>query len=105
MKPTEITVHATISIRVVGGSRQPPRSRQNGGAPLSRKHQNDEAPLLMKMGEAAKYLGVSRGTLWRMTRDGRLKQVEVMPGSFRVRRQDIEKIAASGAYSPKHPVE
>jgi len=51
------------------------------------------APLLMGMKAAAKFLGVSRTTLWRMVIDGRLKRVEVLPGSFRLRRADLEAIA------------
>jgi excisionase family DNA binding protein len=47
----------------------------------------------MGMGAGAKYLGVSRATLWRMIRIGKLKKVEVLPGSFRVRRSDLESLA------------
>lgn len=50
-------------------------------------------PLLMGMGEGARFLGVGRATLWRMIRAGRLKKVEVLPGSFRLRRGDLEAIA------------
>ena len=50
-------------------------------------------PLLMGMMAAAKYLGVSRTTLWRMVNEGRLKKVEVLPGSFRLRRADLEAVA------------
>lgn len=51
-------------------------------------------PLLLGMKAAAKFLGVSRTTLWRMIVDGRLKRVEVLPGSFRLRRADLEAIAS-----------
>lgn len=50
-------------------------------------------PLLLGMGAAAKLLGVSRATLWRMIKAGKLSKVEVLPDSFRVRRCDIEAIA------------
>ena len=50
-------------------------------------------PLLLGMGPAAKYLGVSRGTLYRMLQAGRLSRVEILPGSFGVRREDVEAIA------------
>lgn len=56
-----------------------------------------KGPLLLGMGAGAKLLGVSRATFWRMIRAGRLTKVEVLPGSFRVRRGDVEGIAAPRA--------
>lgn len=50
-------------------------------------------PLLMGMSEGANFLGVGRATLWRMIKAGRLEKVELLPGSFRVRRADLEAIA------------
>ncbi len=50
---------------------------------------SDDGPLLMSMGESAKFLNVSRGTLWRMVRDGRLTKVEIYHNAFRLRRSDI----------------
>jgi excisionase family DNA binding protein len=50
-------------------------------------------PLLLGMGAGAKLLGISRATLWRMVKSGRLTKVEVLPGSFRLRRADVEAIA------------
>ncbi|MDF7824114.1 helix-turn-helix domain-containing protein [Pontiellaceae bacterium B12227] len=50
---------------------------------------SDEGPLLMGMGDSAKLLGVSRATLWRMIRDGRLTKVEIYHNAFRLRRSDI----------------
>ena len=54
-------------------------------------------PLLVGMGAGARLLGVSRATLWRMIRAGRLDKVEVLPGSFRVRRADLEQVASGKA--------
>jgi len=54
-------------------------------------------PLLLGMSKAAGLLGVSRATLWRMIRAGKLARVEVLAGSFRVRRADIEAIATGKA--------
>ena len=51
-------------------------------------------PLLLGMTPAAKFLGVSRATLWRMIKAGRIGKVEVLPGSFRVRRADLEALVA-----------
>jgi len=56
-----------------------------------------KGPLLLGMGAGAKLLGVSRATFWRMIKAGRLTKVEVLPGSFRVRRSDIEAIGAPPA--------
>lgn len=54
-------------------------------------------PLLLGVGAGAKFLGVSRATLWRTVRAGKLQKVELFPGSFRVRREDLEALA-SGAF-------
>ncbi len=54
-------------------------------------------PMLMQIGQAAKLLGVSRPTLWRMMKAGALEKVEIYRGAFRVRRADVEAIAEGGA--------
>ncbi len=51
-------------------------------------------PLLMGIGAGAKYLGVSRATLWRACQAGRMQKVELFPGSYRVRREDLDALAA-----------
>ena len=51
-------------------------------------------PLLLKMGVAANLLGVSRCTLWRLLGAGKIGKVELLRGSYRVRREDIEALAA-----------
>jgi hypothetical protein len=53
-------------------------------------------PLLMGMTASAKFLGVSRTTIWRLVGQGRLEKVEVLPGSFWLRRTDLEAIAKGG---------
>ncbi len=47
-------------------------------------------PLLLGMSASAKLLGVSRATLWRMTNLGVLQKIEILPGSFRLRRADLK---------------
>ena len=64
----------------------------DGKAPM--KPVEATGPLLMGMGAGAKFLGVGRATLWRMIRAGRLKKVEMLPDSFRIRRADLEAIVA-----------
>jgi excisionase family DNA binding protein len=58
------------------------------------KAESTTGPLLFGMSRAAKFLGVSRATLWRMIKARRLGKVEVLPGSFRVRRADLEALVA-----------
>ena len=48
-----------------------------------------DGPLLVTMGESAELLGVSRATLWRMVRAGRLTKVEIYTNAYRLRRSDI----------------
>jgi excisionase family DNA binding protein len=51
-------------------------------------------PLLMNMSEAARYLGISRASLWRACKAKRLTKVELFPNSYRLRRADVEALAA-----------
>jgi excisionase family DNA binding protein len=59
------------------------------GRASSPSEPQDNAPLLLSMGEAAALLHVSRATLWRTIKAGRLPKVELYPGAFRLRRSDI----------------
>lgn len=53
----------------------------------------NSGPLLLAIGPASRFLGVSRWTLRRMAVAGVIERIEVLPGSFRVRRGDLEAIA------------
>ena len=66
--------------RVLDGKTEPARPERKG-------------PFLMKMGDAAVLMGVSRATLWRMLNTGRLTRVEILPATYRVRREEVEAIA------------
>ncbi len=57
------------------------------------KPQETTGPLLMSMSQGCEYLGVSRTTLWRLIKRGKIEAVEFMPGSHKVRRRDLERIA------------
>jgi len=63
------------------------------GKPTPPKSEFPVGPLLLGMSAAAKLIGVSRATLWRMCKAGRMQKVEILPGSFRLRRADLEKLA------------
>ena len=65
--------------RVLDGITEPPRPERKG-------------PFLLKMGDAAALMGVSRATLWRMLNLGRLTRVEILPATFRVRRDEVEAL-------------
>ena len=69
------------------------------GRPPAQQSEPPTGPLLMGMSAAAKFVGVSRATLWRVCRAGRLKKVELFPGSFRLRRADLLALAAGVAGS------
>jgi predicted DNA-binding transcriptional regulator AlpA len=49
--------------------------------------------LLVNQKSAAALLGVSRVTIWRMTKDGILHPVELLPGTWRYRYSEISHIA------------
>lgn len=55
-----------------------------------------QGPLLLGVGAAAKFLGVSRGTFWRAMQAGKIKKVELHAGSYRVRKEDLLALAAGG---------
>ncbi len=77
------------ALRVLRGETEPARKPAVG-------------PLLLGMGQAARLLNVSRATLWRILQAGTIKRVELFPGSFRVRREDVEALAAGEfGFSPK----
>ncbi len=58
-------------------------------------------PLLMNINAAAKFLGVSRTTLWKIVAAGAVERLEVFPGSFWVTRESLVALAArSSALRP-----
>ncbi len=54
------------------------------------------APLLLTQKQAAQMLGISRVSLWRLTREAVFRPVEIFPGRFRYRREEIEAVAREG---------
>ena len=53
-------------------------------------------PFLLTQKDAARMLGISRVTLWRMTKDGRFSPVEILPGTFRYRFEEVEAFTRLG---------
>ena len=58
-----------------------------------------EEPLLLGMGQAAKLMGLSRVTFWRLIKSGRLEKVELYTGSYRIRKSDILALIAESGVS------
>lgn len=58
--------------------------------------ERQQVSLLMTQKEAAQALGISRVTLWRLTKDSVITPVELTRGIFRYRRDEIESIARDG---------
>ena len=50
-------------------------------------------PVLIRIRTAATMLDAHRATVWRMVKAGKLSVVEILPGSFRVRRAEVESLA------------
>ena len=52
-----------------------------------------EEPLLLTQKMVARLLSVSRVTVWRVTRDGLLHPVEVIPGTVRYAWEEVTRLA------------
>jgi len=60
-----------------------------------------EKSLLMNMTKAAKYLGVSRVTFWRLVKKGIFSPVRLGDGSYCYRSQDLDDfVSVSASYDP-----
>ena len=84
----------TRALAILQGREPPALSSVEGSA---------SGPLLLSMGEAAALLHVSRATLWRTIKAGRLPKVELYPGAFRLRRSDILDLVNGRDGSPSRP--
>jgi hypothetical protein len=56
----------------------------------------DGERLLVTQKRAAELLSVNRVTIWRMTKDGMLNPVEILPGTLRYRLNEITRLAQAG---------
>lgn len=66
-----------------------------GSLPDNRR--DPDEPLLVGVGNAARRLGISRSTLWRMISSNRLRKIELYPGAYRVRVSDLHALASGGS--------
>jgi excisionase family DNA binding protein len=71
------------------------------GETLPQNKPQIQGPLLIGMSKAAELLGVSRPTLWRQIKAGRFEKVEILPGSYRLRRADLEAYVRNGGIPSK----
>ena len=55
-----------------------------------------DGPHLLTQKEAAHALGINRVILWRLTREAVFSPVELPPGNFRYRRDEVEAVAREG---------
>jgi excisionase family DNA binding protein len=53
-------------------------------------------PLLYSMSQAARVLGVSRTTLWRLVQGGRLPKVQLRDNTYRIRSADLYRLVENG---------
>ena len=60
-------------------------------------HRSSDQKLLLNQKDTAKLLGVSRVTLWRMTKGGVFNPVEILPGTFRYRMDEIEALVSQNS--------
>lgn len=56
-----------------------------------------DGPLLLTVSDAATLLGVSRSTVWRAIRRGRLRKISLYEGCERLRRADVEALAGGAS--------
>ncbi len=52
---------------------------------------------LFRMGDAAKEVGLSRCTLWRAIREGRIKTVQIRKDSHRIPEAELRRFVSGGA--------
>jgi len=75
----------------------PPDTLAAVDAALAGKKPDTERPSLrlLRMGEAASETGLSRCTLWRAIKDGRLRAVEVRRGSHRIPESELRRFVGA----------
>lgn len=57
------------------------------------KPEHPDSLKLLRMGEAARLSGLSRCTLWRLCKEGRLRTVQIRKGSLRIPEDELRRLA------------
>jgi excisionase family DNA binding protein len=73
--------------------------RISSGAPAATD--DPEPRLLLTQKQAAQQLSVSRMTLWRLTKRGTLRPVQITPSTWRYRYSEIADFARTGCHPKK----
>jgi predicted DNA-binding transcriptional regulator AlpA len=103
MNPTSLTLLQTVATTDATLSVEQRATLQDliVGRALSRPASGQA--LLLSQKDAASMLGISRVTLWRMTKEGFFAPVEILPGTFRYRAEEIEAFARTGKDAKSNP--
>ena len=91
---TELTNSILQALLTASDERKETALKVLRGDPIQPPVEQSIGPLLLGMGVAAEFLGVSRPTLWRVLQSGKIPKIELFPGSYRIRRTDLEALAA-----------
>ena len=96
MNPTSLALLQTVVTSDTTLSQEQKLSLRSliEGRPTSQNSPPEK--LLLTQKDTAKLLSISRVTLWRMTRDGILHPVEILPGTHRYRLDELQAFARSG---------
>ena len=99
MNTDTLTTEVLQSLLAASDERKLCALRTLRGEPLPDEHEAQHTdpsaagPILLTMSATAAMLGVSRSTLWRMIRHGVLTPIEILPGTHRISRAQVEAFA------------
>lgn len=80
-----------ILVKIAGWIDQDPRLREVAALIDGRAREEPVSLRLLRMKDAARETSISRTTLWRAIKEGRLQAVEVRKGSFRIPEYELRR--------------
>lgn len=83
-----------ILVQIAGWNEHDPRLTQVAALVEGTSHDEHISLRLLRMRDAARETSLSRTTLWRAIRDGRLAAVEIRAGSFRIAEHELRRFVA-----------